>query len=320
MRSLQHVHEHLATIMRNEAAKLFILPREVRDIVYEHLYSEHKPIRVGKRNEWSYPRSARRWPEYGLLPLDTAGLMSSYHVGAQIAMEAAMVFYSTNTFHIEDLKHTAEFLNTDQYGVGILPRDHVRKLSLPESIPDRWIHKLRCQRIRLQTLEDVLPDSELEDQYEDWLARKRLSLGRKLARKSQWRTDSRSLLEPLCHMPRLQAVEARVWGRDCWPDEILDLPLEERRYSPLFIRLRQNGVKLKLEQYEVVYDHSSDGGYETSEVSNDISSWFDEPTDTDRAFVKKSEQNASAPVRRDARWARVKLYEHFQLYKSRRGL
>ncbi|KAF2428894.1 hypothetical protein EJ08DRAFT_314828 [Tothia fuscella] len=139
---LQNGHEEVAEKIRLQARALTVMPRELRDAIFEQLYTYEKPIEFS----WSRVGETTVFP----MPKDEALYLSELHVGPQIALEAAKIFYKSNVFAFRsdnDLMCT-EWLNpriakapwtqekfnqwtqTDHYGSGIVPSDIVRKLSI----------------------------------------------------------------------------------------------------------------------------------------------------------------------------------------------
>ncbi|EON69764.1 hypothetical protein W97_09027 [Coniosporium apollinis CBS 100218] len=302
---MERLCEHLAPLMRREAAKLLSLPLVLRNMIYEHLYVEDRPIEVSSL--FTSTPCCRQGPRHGFLPVDSVGLMSSYHVGQGMAEEAARVFYNLNAFHIEYLEDLPEFLSTDQYGIGMLLRDHVRKLLLVH-IP--WHDSSSDFRfVTPRTSSTRLSDREFEDKYEDWLLCTRKLWDAKKIPDSVWRLDSRYLLEPLLRMPQLRVLEMdAVKTRAEWDPR--EIPFELR-----------NKTKIKVQQFKDYLEACETCGVGGEYYQlEDISDLFNGPTDDERLAVKENVDNASDSVRRDAGWIRVKLYDHFELYKSRKGL
>lgn len=132
-------HDTIARKPTLRAQTFVLLPRELRDAVFEQFRIFDKPLEVS----WS-----RNGDGYILeMPKDEALYFSKLHVGEQIAGEVAEIFYNRNIFSFcaglrtergRTLRYGREWseekleawLNTDHYGAGFLPRDNVRNVSL----------------------------------------------------------------------------------------------------------------------------------------------------------------------------------------------
>jgi hypothetical protein len=113
---------------------LAILPREMRDAIFEQLYVRETAIevhcyRLGQKTVFD-------------MPTDEALYLSQLHVGREVASEAADIFYKRNLFQfstasarsaakVDWSKDTFEqWWDTDHYGSDIVPRDIVRRVNL----------------------------------------------------------------------------------------------------------------------------------------------------------------------------------------------
>lgn len=99
------------------------------------------------------------------------------------------------------------------------------------------------------------------------------------------------------------------------------MPFELRKWFPVLLTLREANIKIKVHQIEKYVEGCRTCAADREYYQlKDITEFFNEPTDDERLAVKENVDDASDSVRRDAGWIRVKLYDHFQLYKSRKGL
>lgn len=97
------------------------------------------------------------------------------------------------------------FLATDQYGVGMLPRDHVRNLLLVHSPWGDESIDFRYDEARTSLA--MLSDSDFENEYEDWTLRMHKRWDAADDPSEKCRVDSRHQLEPVLRMPQLRVLE-----------------------------------------------------------------------------------------------------------------
>jgi hypothetical protein len=129
-------HEEVANKLQLKAKALAALPREMRDAIFEQLYIQDHPIEV---------KSSRIGDNVVFqMPKDKALYLSKWHVGPQVASEAAIIFYKYNTFVFNSeigcsygrgrIDITAEkleqWLDTDHFASGMTPRGMVRKIKI----------------------------------------------------------------------------------------------------------------------------------------------------------------------------------------------
>jgi hypothetical protein len=136
LENLRTGHEEVAKKLQLKARAFGALPREMRDAIFEQLYIQDKPIEVV-------------WSRIGdntifTMPKDEALYLSKWHVGPQIASEAATIFYKYNrfAFHSDSgwgygrtdkditAKKLEQWLDTDHFASGMTPRGTIRKIDL----------------------------------------------------------------------------------------------------------------------------------------------------------------------------------------------
>ncbi|KAF1996210.1 hypothetical protein P154DRAFT_580138 [Amniculicola lignicola CBS 123094] len=118
----------IAASLRAESEKLFALPREIREKIYSYLYTRPQP----KENyfELEFPDIDVR---HSMLPRDPFLYLHANIIDPAIAAEAAQVMYDTNNFRaVIGYSHQpfAQFLRTDHYGSGVVPRDIIRRMHM----------------------------------------------------------------------------------------------------------------------------------------------------------------------------------------------
>ncbi|KAF2639657.1 hypothetical protein P280DRAFT_550367 [Massarina eburnea CBS 473.64] len=173
----QHVQEqclHLASTMHK------LLPRELRDMIYQYLYICDKPIPVGSHHFTTYKPTVLETSTPPALPQDASsqyatalisGLgpeaeahdhsvdppqdvilpgdhtLDPAYVGRQVAIEASQLYYSSNTFSVCTLENTLpEFLFTDI--VSNFPKSptHSQSIHAPLNItPFDLVHNLQIR-------------------------------------------------------------------------------------------------------------------------------------------------------------------------------
>ena len=306
LRLSDEIHGNLASTLRTHAAKLLqTLPRELRDRIYEQLYTnfgvdptngmphyiETNPVWIRKRTDFSgHPHPLKR---------DLYMFLSARHVGPVVAAEAAEVMYSSNTFAITN-GEADEFLETDHYGSGLLPKDVVQSLAI---------------LIDTASVFEMYSEDMDDDKFED---------------RHRPGAMDRMTMELPARMPKLKSIELHI--ADGYPyggDGALDL----RYQSRVVFTLKALGVK-------VVVKRCTDEEQEHTEFRQlwsrcrDISEYFDQPTEEDRLVIAEYERNMprsnydeynprnhrswQAPTSPKS-WFRIKLREHYEVYKTRAG-
>ncbi|KIW06604.1 uncharacterized protein PV09_02319 [Verruconis gallopava] len=143
---LKDGHEKVARVLRQKAISLKAMPIELREAIFEHIYVQSEPIEVF----WSRIGNKIVYK----MPMDTALYMSSFHVGPDLAHEAARVFYKKNTFAFVRVRtghpchygggfsywnqdHIDGWFQHDHYGSGVAPKEFVRSVELRLDRPAR---------------------------------------------------------------------------------------------------------------------------------------------------------------------------------------
>ncbi|KAF1997136.1 FAD/NAD(P)-binding domain-containing protein [Amniculicola lignicola CBS 123094] len=123
-------YSHAEILALTEAMRR-TLPREVRDLVYDHLFNEKacSDLFAWMTAQQGAPGWKCRSEEEGPPPI-----LKPQVVGLEIVREAAQAFYKNWTAMIEESE--AEYakpemiLNLDYFGCGVIPMDHVRRVDV----------------------------------------------------------------------------------------------------------------------------------------------------------------------------------------------
>jgi hypothetical protein len=261
--NLREGHEEVAKKLQVKAKVLSALPREMRDAIFEQLYIREEPIEV----EWSRIGDNIIFK----MPKDEALYLSAWHVGAQIAGEAAEIFYKHNLFAFNaldadpphwtlsrnDREMTQEkfeqWFDTDHFGSGIKPRGLVRKIDLYFREASHY-YNVWCS--------STLPSHRgFETEYD-----KQHQMDAKF--------DHRAQLEYLSTIEGLQEI------RISCPIDGDNSDILCRLISPVVRQLKVNRVK-------VVIRRRSYSEYNAIEHGSDFSSYFDEPSAEDYVAFEK---------------------------------
>ncbi|KAF1976841.1 hypothetical protein BU23DRAFT_13174 [Bimuria novae-zelandiae CBS 107.79] len=123
-----------------------VLPREIREMIYGHLCTRMIRISVmpSRRAEEGLSYIKR-------LETPLPYLFSRKYLTESFLTELVSVLYAKVTFHIWDAADLNDFLNQDFFGLGVLPKDHVRKLSLV-IFTDQWDQRCSSKRQITQKL------------------------------------------------------------------------------------------------------------------------------------------------------------------------
>jgi hypothetical protein len=217
-----------------------------------------------------------------MLPRDPYFYMNASLVDPRIALEAATVFYQSNSFSFTTpySSHISRFLSTDHYGSGVKPAAILRRIAIV-------LNGLRYYRYWYDAVE---PGPDEHEVFEKQL-RQNMSIS-----PSVYRT--RSLEAPLLEMPELCVLDVTI-------DKLIEGSLRE--IAPLFKKLRRRGVRvivrlqwdlnlppLHYDLYEVpgriLFEgrtHGASCPVGKHSASLDISRLFDDPTDEDREMLRE---------------------------------
>ncbi|KAF2499690.1 hypothetical protein BU16DRAFT_524146 [Lophium mytilinum] len=279
--------EQIKANLQPASLKLLALPLEIRDQIYSHMYTRSEVIPI------QYPDSNTL--NGRMLPGDAFFYMNAAVVDPQIALEAAKVFYHSNSFSLEtpNAEHISRFLSTDHYGSGVQPAAIIKRIAIV----------LKDVRAHFYGYDTPTDPDEVEREL-----RESMSFYPTLY-------NHRRLEAPLLAMPEL-----------C----VLDVSIEKsyegdfRLFAPLFKKLRRRGVRVRamLEwkghspSYELMEvpgrvlwedragtemakDESSNSDSDSKDSwddedqleelqSADLSRLFDDPTDEDWGLVKEN--------------------------------
>lgn len=282
-------------------------------MVYEHLYTSFdnclpagdKACYLETRPHWLRERPDFSGHPY-LLPRDRALYLSAFHVGSTIAAEAAEIMYSKNVFvisyHGPGLR---SFFETDHFASGILPKHVIRHIALyPESTGTYNRYNEACC------------DFRFEVDYAD-------------------ECEARWHLELLRALPALRRVEFHLLTGFGLRDDDDDRELDLRGLAPVVFELRKCGRRVVVRRYaDRCVDVDRRSYRHLCGPSRDISKFFDRPTNRDRKIVaayKRSSacRNGFLGHRNHRRvwqlnssprsWLRVKLRQHYVIYKRLRA-
>lgn len=241
----------IAPVLRAESQKLFKLPRELRDVIYGYLYTRQHNIGLDLPDI-----DVRR----SMLPRDRVFYLNAALVHPQIAAEAALVLYNTNSFVLRDRLYwnennfLSQFLRTDHFGSGILPKDIIRRLSITMNF----------------TLSiDAPPPVAYENEH-----------CRNEDGHNRTNTD-RSRLASVLEMKQLQLLHIKL-GNNFVTDSS-DLKIEYRGLAPIIRMLKQRGVAVRVTIGLAEFTHleGEENGVDWKYREVDVSEMFDELKELD---------------------------------------
>ncbi|KAF2810371.1 uncharacterized protein BDZ99DRAFT_476542 [Mytilinidion resinicola] len=204
--------EQIKANLQPASLMLLALPLEIRDQIYSHLYTRSEVIHI------QYPDSNTL--NGRMLPGDAYFYMNAAVVAPQIALEAAKVFYHSNSFSLEtpNAEHISRFLSTDHYGSSVQPASILRRIAID-------LKDVRHYSSGYDTPTGPEPPGEFEKELRQDMAIRPTAY------------NHRHLEAPLLAMPEL-----------C----VLDVSIEKsseghlRPLAPLFKKLRRRGVRVRV--------------------------------------------------------------------------
>jgi hypothetical protein len=251
-----------------KAKALEALPREMRDAIFEQLYVQALPIKI-------------TWSRIGdnfvfQMPKDEALYLSEWHVGFQIAMEAADIFYKYNIFALKSEsplhgfwngnykviteERTEQWFDTDHYGSGVTPRGIVRKVDL-HLCPANQYH-LEANRYDSANTARIRDHANFESLFDE-------------NRVSHNMFDHRAQLDYLSKVAGLHEIRIIAQYQPGYCDQL------NRLISPYVRRIKANGTKVVV-QYSPGWDDS------TFNKGKQITHFFDEPSVNDYKILEET--------------------------------
>jgi hypothetical protein len=258
-----------------KAKALGALPREMRDAIFEQLYVEAEPVDV-------------TWSRIGDniifdMPKDKALYLSEWHVGPQIAMEAAEIFYRRNTFlfnqfrpHCSHGERTRkglteqrfdQWFDTDHFGSGVTPRGLVRKIDLQLLFATEY----HLETVNYSTTSVFcIPDhAKFEAQCDE-------------NRAAYNAFDNRAQLDYLSNLDGLQELHITALYEQHYCDQL------NRLISPYVRRIKANGIKVAVHYSAAWVDVTFDGNEE-------FTNFFDEPSANDYKIFEQVARRPKTP-------------------------
>ncbi|OCK81566.1 hypothetical protein K432DRAFT_381209 [Lepidopterella palustris CBS 459.81] len=282
----------ISVVLREESIKLYALPREIRDRIYEYLYTVNRPIRL------AFPDTDVNGR---MLPRDPYMYMNATIIDPGIAVEAAKICYQENLFEFmaSFSSHASRFLTTDHYSSGIVPRDVIRRLHVGIGGSHRYFY-----------------EGEVHEDFEKML--------REQQRFHPDLYSHRSLFEPIMSISDLRVLEFTIsdWG---WSERS---PPALRTIAPLFRILREKGVKMmvRLKHEHGYYDwREEEVGKDFRKTKCrpgdicDISNYFLQPTEKEQGLLGRErglypKEFGGEKCGYISATHRVYFDEHFQVY------
>ncbi|KAF2836076.1 hypothetical protein M501DRAFT_1019289 [Patellaria atrata CBS 101060] len=284
-----------------QANSILVLPREIRNKIYEELYPVGDPIplinkqvsisRVG--HEDSHYRYILNDEEF---PIDPWRCLCAEYVGEQIASETAEWFYSSNTFRI-GIQHREAFkelMEHDAYGSNIRPGDFIRRIQL--DIAQYWQYDFSWQSAPPSL------DFEMFGSEEPWT----------LAR-NQLRKDIKEVLSAFTK--RTLHVELYVHRMgECTQVELRD-------FSPIVFGLLDEGSTVKVflvrhRQFKCRIWPGMRPSCPCTSTTMDITELYRTVSEEDENMYYGSEYPVHLNQVENKAWARAFLREHYLMYSA----
>lgn len=290
---LHREHETLASAFREATRKnaqmlQTMLPREIRDMIYHEIFAQDEPIHIKQRQPPEHDQLGSAamvgltWPE------DPSGYLSHGLVGKDTSREAAAIFYSTNTFVIEDIELLPIFLKQDCYGYNVRPSTHVQKLVLvlDNTPPVIWRSRSTSPPENVEYIEGpnlCNSESESEDSIDDKESNLWLRLRDKFRHNLEAIGDFKNLKDVVFEVKRRESSwRSPCDEKDWWDPRDIANEVFRLKQASINVTIRTARVpeRLDKERYEVIWQ--------------DVSSYFDEPTVTDMKYFEKYGPNGDS--------------------------
>lgn len=271
------------TIRKDARMLQTMLPRELRDMVYKEMYCQDGPIPIRKRQ-------LQETSQLGSIAIvdmiypDPSGYLNHNLVGRDTSREAAEIFYSANTFVIEDVELLAVFASQDCYGYNVRPADHTQSLvlALDNTPPFFWHSRESSPPENVEYIEGpnfCNSESESEESIEDKESDLWLHLKDTFRHNIEAVNNFRNLKDVVIELQRRESPH-RYDEKDWW---------DPRDIANEVFRLKHGCINVTIKTIMIpkTYDKKMLDRMDDRLVWQDISSYFDEPTDTEIDHFQK---------------------------------